>query len=190
MSTNLHHKTSQEDRISLQQKSAYAVGMLVNNLQAAALPAMVVILNLGLGMDVLWVGLIGALPRIFDAISDPMLGYISDNTRSRWGRRRPYIFSGAILAGILFALMWQLPSGYVDVIAKTPVKQHQTFAAEQKEAEFNNAGGVILDYDADIRSDLEFVFYGPEQLALNQGTATNLDGFRTVQHHLPTRVRV
>ena len=126
MSTNLHHKTSQEDRISLQQKSAYAVGMLVNNLQAAALPAMVVILNLGLGMDVLWVGLIGAIPRIFDAISDPMLGYISDNTRSRWGRRRPYIFSGAILAGILFALMWQLPSGYVDVIAKTPVKQHQT----------------------------------------------------------------
>ena len=181
MSTNSHHKTSQEDRISLQQKSAYAVGMLVNNLQAAALPAMVVILNLGLGMDVLWVGLIGAIPRIFDAISDPMLGYISDNTRTRWGRRRPFIFTGAILAGILFALMWQLPAGYVDVIAKTPVKQHQTLAPEQKGAEFNNAGGVILDYDADTRPDAEFVFYGPEQLALNQGTATNLGGFPQVE---------
>ena len=64
MSGNLHHKTPWQDRISLQQKSAYAVGMLVNNLQAAALPAMVVILNLALGMDVLWVGLIGAIPRI------------------------------------------------------------------------------------------------------------------------------
>ncbi len=37
----------------------------------------------GVGMDVLWVGLIGAIPRVFDAISDPMLGYISDNTRTR-----------------------------------------------------------------------------------------------------------
>jgi len=181
MSAGLHHKTSREDRISLQQKSAYAVGMLVNNLQAAALPAMVVILNLGLGMDVLWVGLIGAVPRIFDAISDPMLGYISDNTRTRWGRRRPYIFAGAILAGVIFALMWQLPSGYVDVIAKTPVKQHQTLAPDQKEAVFNNAGGVILDYDAGVSPDLEFVFYGPEQLTLQQGTATYLGGFPQVE---------
>jgi GPH family glycoside/pentoside/hexuronide:cation symporter len=181
MSTSSHHKTSPEDRISLQQKSAYAVGMLVNNLQAAALPAMVVILNLGLGMDVLWVGLIGAIPRIFDAISDPMLGYISDNTRTRWGRRRPFIFTGAILAGILFALMWQLPSGYVDIIAKTPVKQHQTLAPEQKAAEFNNAGGAVLDYGAELRSDAEFIFYGPEQFALNQDVATNLDGFPEVE---------
>jgi GPH family glycoside/pentoside/hexuronide:cation symporter len=39
------------------------------------------------------------------------MGYISDNTRSRWGRRRPYIFVGAILAGVVFALLWQLPRG-------------------------------------------------------------------------------
>ena len=86
--------------------------MLVNNLQAAALPAMVVILNLGLGMDPVLVGLLGAIPRVFDAVSDPMLGYISDNTRTRWGRRRPFIFAGALIAGIIFALMWQLPPGH------------------------------------------------------------------------------
>ena len=112
MSTEPHYKTAPEDRISLKQKSAYAVGMLVNNLQAAALPAMVVILNLGLGMDPLLVGLLGSIPRIFDAISDPMLGYISDNTRTRWGRRRPFIFVGALTAGLIFALMWQLPEGH------------------------------------------------------------------------------
>jgi len=39
------------------------------------------------------------------------MGYISDNTRSRWGRRRPYIFFGAIAAGISFMLLWQLPVG-------------------------------------------------------------------------------
>lgn len=101
-----------EDQIPLGQKFAYAIGMLVNNLQAAALPAMMVILNLGLGMDPALVGVIGFLPRIFDAVSDPLMGYISDNTRSRWGRRRPYILVGALLAGLVFAAMWQLPEGY------------------------------------------------------------------------------
>ncbi len=103
-----------EDRIPLGQKAAYAAGMLANNLQAAALPAIMVILNLGLGMDPRYVGLIGFLPRIFDAISDPMMGYISDNTRSSWGRRRPYIFIGALLAGLIFAGMWQVPTGLSD----------------------------------------------------------------------------
>ena len=112
MTHSEHFATASEDRISTAQKSAYAVGMFVNNLQAAALPAMVVILNLGLGMDPVLVGIIGFAPRIFDAVSDPMMGYISDNTNSRWGRRRPYIFGGAILAGIVFALMWQLPAGH------------------------------------------------------------------------------
>jgi GPH family glycoside/pentoside/hexuronide:cation symporter len=112
MSASQHHVTAPEDRISLRQKSAYATGMFVNNLQAAALPAMVVILNLGLGMNPFLVGLIAAIPRAFDAISDPMVGYISDHTRTRWGRRRPFILVGAILSGLVFALMWQLPEGH------------------------------------------------------------------------------
>lgn len=112
MSTASPYVTAPEDRISLPQKSAYAIGMLANNLQAAALPAMMVILNLGLKVDPLLVGIIGFIPRIFDAVSDPMVGYISDNTRTRWGRRRPFIFVGAITAGLVFAAMWQLPSGY------------------------------------------------------------------------------
>lgn len=103
-----------EDYVPVGQKAAYAVGVLANNLQAAALPAMLVILNLGLGMDPALVGILGFVPRIFDALSDPVLGYISDNSRSRWGRRRPYIFAGAILSGLLFAAMWQLPDGHTE----------------------------------------------------------------------------
>jgi GPH family glycoside/pentoside/hexuronide:cation symporter len=112
MSSNTHYRTSAKDRIAINQKIAYALGMLVNNLQAGALPAMMVILILGLKMDPVLVGFIGFAPRIFDALSDPVMGYISDNTHSRWGRRRPYIFVGAILSGIIFALMWQLPDGF------------------------------------------------------------------------------
>jgi GPH family glycoside/pentoside/hexuronide:cation symporter len=104
-------ETAPEDRIPLSQEIAYALGMLVNNLQAAALPAMMIVLNLGLGIDPVAVGWIGFIPRIFDAVSDPLMGYISDHTRTRWGRRRPYILIGAVLAGIVFAGMWQFPAG-------------------------------------------------------------------------------
>ncbi|MGB5492017.1 MAG: MFS transporter, partial [Woeseiaceae bacterium] len=69
-----------------------------------------IVLNLGLGMNPALVGLVSALPRLTDAITDPLMGYISDTTRSRWGRRRPYIFVGAILVGVIYALLWQLPA--------------------------------------------------------------------------------
>jgi len=106
-----HYATAPEDRISLAHKLIYGLGGLVNNLLAAAIGSMVIVLNLGLGMDPALVGLLGALPRLFDAFTDPVMGYISDHTRSRWGRRRPYIFVGAIAAGLIFALLWQLPDG-------------------------------------------------------------------------------
>jgi GPH family glycoside/pentoside/hexuronide:cation symporter len=106
-----HYQTAPEDRIPIHQRLIYGLGALVNNLLAAAIGTMVIVLNLGLGMNPALVGLLGALPRITDAITDPLMGYISDHTKSRWGRRRPYIFVGAIAAGIVFALLWQLPAG-------------------------------------------------------------------------------
>lgn len=111
MSASAHHPTAPEDKISFLQKLIYGLGALVNNLLGAAIGGMVIVLNLGLGMNPALVGLVSALPRLTDAITDPLMGYISDNTRSRWGRRRPYIFCGAIAAGIVFALLWQLPTG-------------------------------------------------------------------------------
>lgn len=94
------------------QKLAYGLGALVNNLLAAAMGMMAIVLNLGLGMNPAVVGLLMALPRLTDALTDPLMGYISDHTRSRWGRRRPYIFGGAIFAGLVFAALWQLPEGH------------------------------------------------------------------------------
>jgi GPH family glycoside/pentoside/hexuronide:cation symporter len=109
MTTPAHYETPPEDRIPLSQKVIYGLGAFVNNLLAAAIGGMVIVLNLGLGMNPALVGLLGALPRLIDAFTDPLMGYISDHTKSRWGRRRPYIFVGAIAAGVVFALLWQLP---------------------------------------------------------------------------------
>ncbi len=115
MSEVKHYKTASEDRISISQKIAYGLGMLCNNLIPAALGCMVVVLNLGLGMNPALIGYIMSFPRLTDAFTDPIMGYISDNTKSRFGRRRPYIFFGAIFLGIIFALMWQIGAGHSEM---------------------------------------------------------------------------
>ncbi len=106
-----HYTTKPEDRIPFHLKIVYGLGALVNNSLAAAIGGMMIVLNLGLGMSPALVGLLGALPRLLDAITDPLMGYISDNTRSKYGRRRPYIFVGAIAVGVIYMLLWQLPEG-------------------------------------------------------------------------------
>jgi GPH family glycoside/pentoside/hexuronide:cation symporter len=53
-------------------------------------------------------GVLFFLPRVFDSVTDPIMGFISDNTRSRWGRRKQYVFVGAVVMGISFVAMWQL----------------------------------------------------------------------------------
>lgn len=112
MSASPHYPTAPADRISIPRRIAYGLGGLVNNLLGAAIGVMAIVLNLGLGMNPAVVGLLMALPRLTDALTDPLMGYISDQTRTRWGRRRPFIFVGALAAGLVFALLWQLPPGF------------------------------------------------------------------------------
>lgn len=106
-----HHVTAPQDRVPILQKVVYGIGSLVNQFQAAAIGSLVIVLNLGLGVNPALVGLVGAIPRLIDAFSDPLIGHSSDNTRTRWGRRKPWIFFGAIFSGFLFALMFQLYKG-------------------------------------------------------------------------------
>jgi len=101
-------KTPAKDIVPVGQKMAFGAGHLVLNLLPGALGVFMFFLLTAFGMDPFLAGLLGGLPRIFDALTDPIMGFISDNTNSKWGRRRPYIFIGAILSGILFALLWQL----------------------------------------------------------------------------------
>jgi len=95
-------------KIPLIQKAAFGAGHLVNNLLPGALGVFSFFLLTAFGIDPALAGLLAAIPRFVDALSDPIIGFISDNTSSRWGRRRPYIFIGALLCGILFAVQWQL----------------------------------------------------------------------------------
>lgn len=102
------HTTASKDKIPFLQKAAFGSGHLVNNLMPGALGVFMFFLLTAFGMDPWLAGLLGGLPRLVDALSDPIMGYLSDNTNTRWGRRRPYIFIGAILTGAMFILLWQM----------------------------------------------------------------------------------
>jgi GPH family glycoside/pentoside/hexuronide:cation symporter len=101
-------KTLHADIVPFSQKLAFGSGHLANQLFPAALGIFMVVLVLSLGMDPFLAGVLAAVPRIFDAITDPIMGYVSDNTRSRWGRRKPYILLGSVITGVTFMVMWQL----------------------------------------------------------------------------------
>ena len=103
-----HYATAPEDRIPLGQKIAFGAGMLGNQMFPAALAIFMVVLVQGLGMDPMLWGILFFLPRLVDALTDAIMGFVTDNTRSRWGRRRPYIFAGAIIAGVSYIVMWQI----------------------------------------------------------------------------------
>lgn len=102
------YKTAAKDKVPVLQKAAFGSGHLVLNLLPGSLAIFMFFLLTAFGMDPFLAGLLGGLPRIFDAITDPIMGFISDNTKSKYGRRRPYIFIGAILSGIFFIMLWQL----------------------------------------------------------------------------------
>ena len=112
MTESTQVETSARDRVPFFQKFVYGLGALANNLVPASLGCMVIVLNLGLQMNPAKIGLILAFSKLTDAIVDPIMGYVSDHTNFRWGRRRPYIVVGALLSGIIYSLMWQLPAGH------------------------------------------------------------------------------
>lgn len=95
-------------KVPFSQKVAFGIGMLANQMFPAALGIFMVVLVQDLGFPGWMWGVIYFFPRIFDAFTDPIMGFISDNTKSKWGRRRQYVFIGAIIMGLSFIIMWQL----------------------------------------------------------------------------------
>ncbi|MDD1548431.1 MFS transporter [Riemerella anatipestifer] len=102
------NQSTTNNKVPILQKAAFGAGHLVNNLLPGALGVFSFFLITAFGIDPAIAGLLAAIPRFFDALSDPIMGFITDNTDSKWGRRRPYIFIGAILSSILFVVQWQM----------------------------------------------------------------------------------
>lgn len=95
-------------KVPMGQKIAFGLGMLANQMFPAMIGIFTVVLVEKLGFSGLLLGLTYFIPKFYDALFDLVMGYISDNTKSKWGRRRQYVLVGAIILGISFTLMWQL----------------------------------------------------------------------------------
>lgn len=61
-----------------------------------------------LGVEPALAGAMVAAARVIDAFSDPLMGWITDRTRTRWGRRRPYLLAGAVVCGLALAMVYSV----------------------------------------------------------------------------------
>lgn len=87
--------------------SGTADNLMQNGINTVASQVMVI----SLGMNPILLSITIFIARIWDAFTDPLMGSISDNTRTRFGRRRPYMFWGGLLGGLVYMLLWQIPAG-------------------------------------------------------------------------------
>jgi GPH family glycoside/pentoside/hexuronide:cation symporter len=99
-----------EDRVPFGTKFAYGLGGVVDILSVWVLVSIAYpFFNMELHLRPFYVGIILTALRAWDGIIDPIMGWVSDNFRSRWGRRRPFILAGSILAGLTYPLIWWFP---------------------------------------------------------------------------------
>jgi GPH family glycoside/pentoside/hexuronide:cation symporter len=100
-------------RLGLGAKLGYSSGAIGFVLGYSALGQLAFpFFNMTLGMSGTLVGLALGIGRFWDAFTDPVMGSISDNARTRWGRRRPFILLGGILCAVTFPLFWLVPAGW------------------------------------------------------------------------------
>ncbi|QHI69171.1 MFS transporter [Tichowtungia aerotolerans] len=110
---SMPEKAEKKGTLSKVEKTAWGVSgssenILHNTTNIMANP----ILNIGLGVSPVLVSAALTIPRIWDAFTDPLMGKISDNFKSKMGRRRPFVLFGGILTGLAFAMIWMLPRGW------------------------------------------------------------------------------
>ncbi len=102
------------DRVPFVQKLAIGMGEIAGagrqSIDHLALP----VYNIMLGVSPLLVTIVMSMVRFLDAITDPLAGSLSDNTRSRFGRRKPYLLAASIACAIALPLVWWVPTGLTE----------------------------------------------------------------------------
>ncbi|MDF2900087.1 MAG: sugar transporter [Phenylobacterium sp.] len=99
--------------LTLGDKLLYGVGATASGVKARGLSAFLMLFyNQVIGLPAAWVGGAIMAALIFDALVDPLVGQISDNTRSPWGRRHPFMYASALPLGLALFLLWSPPGSW------------------------------------------------------------------------------
>ncbi|MGH6985390.1 MAG: MFS transporter [Caulobacteraceae bacterium] len=93
-------------------KTFYGMGALSGAAGAQLLGLLLLFYNQLVGLPASWVSGALAISIFIDAIWDPIVGQMSDSTRTRWGRRHPYIYGAVLPAAMCFALLFMPPVGW------------------------------------------------------------------------------
>jgi Na+/melibiose symporter-like transporter len=101
--------------LPVSQKIAWGTGGFTENLSMNVIPSLAYnIFQVGMGISPFVIGLALSASKIVEGITDPIIGHLSDNTRSRWGRRRPWILVGSIIMTVIFISIWFTPRHVAD----------------------------------------------------------------------------
>ena len=107
---------SQRPPLTFSTNVLYGVGSVAFGVHQSTLTAaLMLFFNQVVGLPAAWVGGAMAVTLIFDAICDPLIGEWSDNTRSRWGRRHPFMYAAALPAAVAFYFLFNPPLGWSQV---------------------------------------------------------------------------
>jgi len=108
-----HDSTLNRQPLTLSSNILYGVGSIAFGVHVVILSsALMLYYNQVMGLPAAWVGAAIMVTLIFDAICDPLIGEWSDHTRSRWGRRHPFMYASAVPAAIAFYFLFDPPSGW------------------------------------------------------------------------------
>lgn len=108
---------AEADRVPLKEKLAYGIGGLMDGGGVSMMSCVMLAYMTKNGIAMTVASTIMMLAKLWDAITDPFMGFISDNTRGKWGRRKPYMFFGGIslFICIFFVFLpvreWGMPVG-------------------------------------------------------------------------------
>ena len=101
-----------EGAVPLGMRVAYGLGQVCESIKTYAFSLFVLYYyNQVLGLPGSATGLAIGIALVFDAVTDPLAGSISDNWRSRWGRRHPFMLASALPLGLCFAALFMPPAG-------------------------------------------------------------------------------
>ncbi|WP_430414286.1 MFS transporter [Parasphingorhabdus sp.] len=107
--------TAAIEKPSFWTKIAYGFGSVAYGTKDAGLKYFLLLFYAQVvGMDARLVSLAILIALVFDAISDPIVGYWSDNFRSKWGRRHPFMYAAAIPVAVSYYFIWTPPEGWSD----------------------------------------------------------------------------
>ena len=110
MNTIINNKINKSDDISIKTLSSYAAGSLGNNIIFSLINTyLLIFLTDSFGIGAAAVGTLFLVARIIDGITDPIMGVIVDNTNTKIGKSRPYLFAVPIFISITTIMCFSTP---------------------------------------------------------------------------------